>query len=164
MAVTDREILVTPEECVASSGGEDVAGTFDELARELQGMGPGGEGADGLASLVSPDGQISVAIPPSVYRALRFAVHHMARGDAICLVPMHKELTTQEAADLLGVSRPFVIKQLEDGRMPYKRTGKHRRVRLQDVLEYKRERDKEVLDMLAELAAEAQEAGDYFGD
>jgi excisionase family DNA binding protein len=161
VAVTDREIVVTPEEWVASSEVVEAGRTFEQLARELRGMESEGERADELAKVVSPDGQITVAIPPAVYRVLRLAVHHMARGDAISLVPVHKELTTQEAADLLRVSRPFLIKQLEDGRIPYRRTGKHRRIKLQDVLEYKRQREKQVLDMLSEMAAEAQDMGLY---
>lgn len=113
--------------------------------------------------LVFEDGR-QVQLSPSVLRSLQFVLHHIARGDAVSLVPMAKMLTTNQAADILNVSRPFLVKLLNDGAMPFTKIGTHHRLRMQDVLRYKQRRDREVLDMLSELAAEAQEAGDYFGD
>jgi len=70
--------------------------------------------------------------------------------------PVHAELTTQEAADLLNVSRPHLVKLLEDGALPFHRTGKHRRIRFADLMQYKETRDRASEDAMAELAKQAQ--------
>jgi excisionase family DNA binding protein len=90
--------------------------------------------------LVAADGQ-EIIIPDSVYKILLQAVHAMALGKAISIVPQEQKLTTQEAADLLKVSRPYLIKLLEQGEIPYITVGKHRRVRFDDLIKYKEERD-----------------------
>jgi len=98
-----------------------------------------------------------VTLPaPAVQLLVRLLVE-MANGNAVTLTPIHAELTTQQAADLLGVSRPFLIKQLEDGLIPYRNVGAHRRILLKDVIDYKRDIDAKRLEVLAELVKLGQE-------
>lgn len=83
----------------------------------------------------------------------------IGQGNAVSIIPIHAELTSQEAADLLNVSRPFLVKLLEKGDIPFHKTGTHRRVRYQDVIEYKQRIDAERRKALEDLAAQAQELG-----
>lgn len=83
----------------------------------------------------------------------------MADGEAVMLIPFHKELTTQEAADILGVSRPYVVKLLDEGEIPYRKLRRHRRIRFQDLMDYKERSDQDVQEALTALVAEAQELG-----
>lgn len=81
----------------------------------------------------------------------------MAQGNAVTLIPIHAELTTQQAADFLGVSRPFVIKEIEEGRLPARKVGTHRRVLFRDLLDYRRQLDEKAeraMDRFAELDQE----------
>ncbi|RXK83959.1 helix-turn-helix domain-containing protein [Filimonas effusa] len=78
----------------------------------------------------------AVEIPPYVVQYLKFLLENMAEGKAVQVSPIEAELTTQEAADLLGVSRPFLVKLLEQGKIPFKKVGAHRRVSLEDLLLY----------------------------
>lgn len=99
----------------------------------------------------------TIALPPTAVRLLVEILSQMAQGNAVTLIPIHAELTTQQAADLLHVSRPFLIKLLEQGRLPHRRVGKHRRIRFSDVLAYKQRSDDERNATLERLAAEGQE-------
>src|SRR5215208_7122618 len=90
--------------------------------------------------LVGPQGE-SFVIPESVFYALARVVEVLARGDAITIVPVGKELTTQQAADLLNVSRQYLVRLLDEKRIEHTRTGKHRRLRIEDVLAFKEQRD-----------------------
>jgi excisionase family DNA binding protein len=84
-----------------------------------------------------------VEIPPGVYRILKQVVEAMKMGLAVTIAPQAQKLTTQQAAELLGISRPTLVKLLDDGRIPFERVGAHRRVLLRDVLQYREERRRE---------------------
>ena len=101
----------------------------------------------------------AVRIPTSALRLLLEVLTEIGQGNAVSIIPIHAELTTQEAADVLNVSRPFLVQLLEKGDMPFHKIGTHRRVRYQDVISYKKHIDIERRKALDELAAEAQELG-----
>lgn len=100
-----------------------------------------------------------VELPTSALRLLVDILAELADGNAVKVVPVHAELTTQEAADLLNVSRPHLVKLLEEGMLPFHRTGKHRRVRFADLMLFKGHRDHAGEQAMEELAKQAQELG-----
>jgi excisionase family DNA binding protein len=98
-----------------------------------------------------------VEMPAFALRLLDNILSELALGNAVKVVPIHAELTTQEAADLLNVSRPHLVKLLDEGIIPHTKTGRHRRVRFADLMAYKELRDRASREAMAELAAQAQE-------
>jgi len=98
-----------------------------------------------------------VELPTTALRLLVDILAELADGNAVKGVPIHPELTTQEAADMLNVSRPHLVKMLEEGRLAFHKTGKHRRVRFTDLMQFKSHRDQASEDAMAELAQQAQE-------
>ncbi len=113
-----------------------------------------------VPKLISPNGE-EIELPESLFHVLRQLVYHLAQGRAVTIVPLNKELTTQEAADMLNISRPYLIKLLEQGEIPFTRTGTHRRIRFSDLIEYKKLRDSERRRGMAELTQLSQELGFY---
>ena len=114
----------------------------------------------GSSALIGADGE-KIELPPSIHELLKNILRDMQAGLAVSLVPEKQQLTTQRAAQILGISRPFLIKLLDAGDIPYHRTGSHRRVYLQDLLVYKKRRDEARHLALNELAREAYAAGLY---
>lgn len=105
---------------------------------------------------VSLDGT-DLILPRQALTLLRDLLTEMAQGNAVTVVPTHAELTTQQAADILNVSRPHVVKLLENGTIPFTRVGTHRRIRYQDLVAYKAQRDQQSREALDALAKQGQE-------
>jgi excisionase family DNA binding protein len=110
--------------------------------------------------LAGPDEQ-PLELPESLYRTLRDAVKILLQGSAVAISPLQRLLSTTEAGDLLGVSRQYLTRIIDRGDLPCERTGRHRRILLSDLLEYKRERDAARRAALDELTAQAAEMGAY---
>lgn len=111
----------------------------------------------GVLALISPSGE-RIELPGTVVEVLRTAVGFMSHGQTVTLIPDNQAITTQRAADILGMSRPFFIKQIESGLMAHHRIGNQRRVYLRDVLEFAQRCNKECLAALDMLARDAFEA------
>jgi excisionase family DNA binding protein len=113
----------------------------------------------GLALRIEADGRPRelLTVPRGVLKLLSYILAEMAQGNAVTLIPIHAELTTQEAADLLNVSRPYVVRLLEEGQIPFHRVGTHRRMLFRDLMAYKKRNRDERVQALDALAAQAQE-------
>ena len=98
-----------------------------------------------------------VELPTSALRLLVDVLSELAEGNAVKVVPIHAELTTQEAADMLNVSRPHLVKLLESGALAFHKTGKHRRIRFADLMAFKTEQDRASAQAMEALAKQAQE-------
>lgn len=97
-----------------------------------------------------------VELPASVIEVLEKTLSYMAQGKDVTIIPQTVEMTTGQVAEVLRVSRPFVVKLLENEEIPFRKVGKHRRVLLEDVITYKERIDKGRLKVLEKLTAEAQ--------
>lgn len=98
-----------------------------------------------------------IKMPGKVLGHLQKILQSMAEGKAVFLIDNEEELTTQEAADILNISRPYLVKLLESGEIPFTKVGKHRRVRFEDLNEYNKKRQSKRQRGLRELAKQAQE-------
>ncbi len=114
----------------------------------------------GSPAVVGADGE-RLELPGAVFRLLKDIVRNMQLGRAVVLIPENQQLTTQRAADLLGVSRPHLIKLLEAGELPYYKAGSHRRIYLKDLAAYQKRRHRERKAALNRIAKEAFESGLY---
>lgn len=110
-------------------------------------------------SLASEGGEVqNVTLAPALAASLLEVLRLVSSGRGFRMIPVGSELTTQQAADLLNVSRPFLVKLLEGGDIPFTKTGRHRRVRAEDLFAYKEKRDAARSDALGELARVDAEA------
>jgi excisionase family DNA binding protein len=126
---------------------------FDRVLEPMRRVGQ-------TARLVGPDGA-AIDLPGGIHDLLVSIVENLKAGNGVTVIPMHAELTTVEAAELLNVSRPYLIKQLQAGELPYHMVGTHRRLRLADVLAYRDRMDREAEAALAAMTAEAEDLGLY---
>jgi len=100
-----------------------------------------------------------LVLPGDIMNLLLNVLTQVSQGNAISLMPMHQEISTQQAADLLSVSRPHLVKLLEQGNIPFRKVGSHRRVKLTDVMDYRGTVDKERNRALDELSQLSQDMG-----
>jgi excisionase family DNA binding protein len=123
-----------------------------------------GESSRRLARYIQRDLKVQIAgkrgeaitLPASAVRLLVRLLAEMGAGNAVTLLPVHAELSTQQAADALGVSRPFIVALLDDGKIPSRKVGTHRRVLFSDLMAFRQKNDKRRLGALNELATQAQ--------
>lgn len=145
MATTLHERTVLPP---------DDRSELTRLARDLTAAGRA------RARLIGPDGS-EIALPEELYSVLRDVVEALSQGLAISIAPHNTLLTTQEAADLLGISRPTLVRLLTEGEIPYSMRGRHRRVLLSDLLDYKKRSHRERERILDAMVSEGEESGLY---
>jgi len=117
-------------------------------------------GAAPRTTLSGPNGE-HLELPAEVFEVLRNIVEAMAGGQAVTSAPGQQRLTTQEAAEVLGISRPTLVKLLESGEIPFERPGRHRRVKLVDVLTYRERRSTQRRDSLDRMVEIADQSGMY---
>jgi excisionase family DNA binding protein len=113
------------------------------------------------ARLVSADGSSSKPLPDGLHDILVMALEALASGYAVTIAPQHTTLTTQQAADVLGVSRPTLTKLLHEGKIPYERPNSHRRIKLADLLEFQQQRRQERQHLLQRMTTESLDMGLY---
>jgi excisionase family DNA binding protein len=151
------ELTFDPTEPVAPSAADTIVAR--ESARHLVDALAKANGAVRLR-LEDPDGTTEpITVPSAAFRLLLIILAEMAKGNAVRVIPHHAELTTGEAAELLNVSRPFVVRLLDEGQIPSHRVGTHRRVLFKDVMTYRDEHFRARSKILDEMAAIDQELG-----
>jgi excisionase family DNA binding protein len=146
-------IAPTPQRVLSASPDEQ-----PELAKVVDLLAHLDTTGQRMTRLVGPDGE-SIVLPASAFEALKAVVTGMAQGMAMTLIPSGHELTTQQAADLLRISRPSVIRLLEDGAIPFHKVGTHRRIDVEDLLRYRAERNEQRRAALRELTEISDEIG-----
>lgn len=141
MTITTESKTYLPE--------EEVAGRFAELVTAL-------EASSGAALTINGE---TIDLPPAVAEALLQVVDAMRRGLAVTVAPQDQRLTTQEAADMLGISRPTLVRMLEAGEIPFEKVRRHRRLFLTDVLEFRERQRRAANEALSDMVADAQAMG-----
>jgi excisionase family DNA binding protein len=132
----------------------------EEEKRELDKIAAAPNDESYVPKLVGPDGDF-IILPQAVFKVLKQIVNYMVDDKPILLISYYKELTTQEAAQILGVSRPYLINLLAQKKIPFTKVGSHRRIKLNDLLNYKKRRQEEQERALDELAQMSQDLGLY---
>jgi excisionase family DNA binding protein len=154
----EKRSTMTHSACTATLPTEAEVGVAKETSRLLATRLKQGAAMQ-LRILDDDTSQGTMNLPAPAVGLLLRILEEMARGNAVTIIPVHAELTTQEAADMLNISRPSLIQLLDDGKMEYRRVGTHRRVRFDALMRYKRYADGERRAVLDELAAYDQELG-----
>lgn len=137
-------------------GAEDVA-QAQEAARVLAKFSA--EAPKAQLAIEDASHRMHVVLPRAAVQLLQRLLGEMAQGHAVTLIPVRAELTTQQAADMLNVSRPYLVSLLESNAIPYRKVGTRRRVLFEHLMAYKKAEDAKRLEVLNELTREAQELG-----
>lgn len=138
----------------------DQLAQVERLSKALEFLAHAPKHREQECQLVGPNGE-RIPLPKTVFYILERVAQLMARGDSVTVVPVGRELTTQQAADLLNVSRQYLVRLLDEGRIPFRKTGRHRRLRIEDVLAFKKQRDEDRRARLRKLSQASQEFGGY---
>ena len=138
----ERPVLPTPQDTQLAA----------EASRELSTL----RNIEGNLKVQLGDGKV-LTLPSAATRLLHHLLTEMSQGNAVTLIPIHAELTTQEAADHLGVSRPFLISLLKSGKIQFRLVGTHRRIKFSDLEAYRHASEEARVKVMEELAAQAQE-------
>jgi len=139
---------VTDQTCIPEAEATQV----EELHRLLQ---------KGNATLTSPDGLHQLELPNPLYQLLARIIDNIREGKSVAYIPNAKDLTTRQAANLLGMSRQFLIGLLDKGEIAHHRVGTHRRLMLKDVMAYLEQRDRRRHQAINQMAKQAMELGVY---
>jgi len=140
----ERPVLPTQQDTVLAA----------EASRELSAL----RNVESNLRVQLDDGKV-LTLPRAATRLLHHLLTEMSQGNAVTLIPVHAELTTQEAADHMNVSRPFLISLLEKGQIPFRLVGKHRRVKFSELESYRKAAEDARSKVMEELAAQSQELG-----
>ena len=140
--------------------GEDAAIARDALVRVRKALAAHRDSHEPVRLTLEEDGEM-VTVPRAAVDQFVDVLANMAAGQGVSLVPAHAELTTQQAADLMNVSRPCIVQLLAEGKIPSRDTKQGRRIVASDLLEYKRVLKKEQRAAFAEMVALDQEMGLY---
>ena len=144
---THRQLPPTPRDAAIARSSREILSRYARMQRPLR-------------LRVRDRGQDEpIELPAGAVRLLTRVLEAMAAGRGVTLIPEGAELTTVQAADVLNVSRPFLIKLLDENAIPHRKVGKHRRIRMEDVVAYKEAIDREREQVLDQLTREAQEQG-----
>lgn len=145
--------VVRPGEVEAATAARALRRIKDYLARQP-------DGPDELEVLVENSGE-ALVLPRPALAMFAYILAQLAEGRGVSVVPSQAELTTQQAADMLNVSRPYLIDLLEQGRIPFRKVGRHRRITFEALLDYKRKDDAERRQAADDLTDLSQELGLY---
>lgn len=148
----------TLEEHIGVPLSDELAAQAEKVGRRIEDL-LGRVPDDGTVELRADDAPETLLVPVIAVHLLRDILLHLGNGEVVRILPLHAELTTQRAAALLNCSRPFIVKLIENGELPARRVGTHRRVRLEDVLAYQARDDEQRRDVLDDLAREAEDLG-----
>ena len=153
-ALLEHQLAMPDEATVAQAAA--AVNTLDRFLRHHPGV------AAASVTLVADDNSATLEIPGHALGLLVDILTEIANGNGVTVAPVFAELTTQQAADLLNVSRPYLVKLLDQRRIPHRRVGNRRRVLLTDIIDYKHRDEAERRAIADELTAEAQRLGlDY---
>jgi excisionase family DNA binding protein len=143
-SVRERPMLPSPQDSEMAAEASRALSSLKHAAAELK--------------VQLDDGKV-LRLPRAATDLLYHLLTEMAQGNAVTLIPVHAELTTQEASEYLNVSRPYLIRLLTEGKINYRLVGTHRRVKFSDLECYRSKQEEERRKAMEELAAQAQDMG-----